>query len=135
MGASTLLLSTKFTDYKHISLMIPVVDWQASVLNNKHFSSFADSLILYGCDSALIIKVLRIMSPTMYNLPIKPAKVFVQYSKYDQLNSETVIKQFTRKNNIKNVKSYNTSHATILLSRKLYKDYAAFLDSVDLPLN
>jgi len=133
MGASTLLLSTKFTDYKHISLMIPVVDWQASILNNKHFSSLLDSLITNGCDSLSIVKALRKMSPTMYNLPIKPDNIFVQYSNYDQLNSASVIKQFIRRNNIKNVKSYNTSHATILLSRKLYKDYAAFLDSVNLP--
>ena len=112
--------------------MIPVVDWNASIMQNKHFNSFIDSLTLDGCDSASIVKALRIMSPTAYKLPIKSDRIFVQYSKYDQLNSESVIKQFTKKNKIKNVKSYNTSHATILLSRKLYKDYADFLDSVSL---
>jgi len=131
MGASILLLSSKFTNYKHISIMIPVIDWRESIFNNNHFKSLIDRLSDSGFDSFTINNALRKMSPVSYNLPIDPGNTFVQYAKYDQLNSEHIIKKFARRKKITNVKSYNTSHATILLSRELYKDYAAFLDSID----
>ena len=131
MGASTLLLSTKFTRYNHITLMIPLIDWREAVFSNQIFNPFVDSLASSGFDSLLIAKALGKISPVTYNIPINPDKTFVQYAKYDQLNSELIIQKFTHRNNIINVKSYKTSHATILLSRKLYKDYAAFLDSVN----
>ena len=131
MGASTLLLSTKFNTYNHITLMIPLIDWREAVFSNQIFNPFVDSLASSGFDSLLIAKVLGKISPVTYNIPIKPDKIFIQYAKYDQLSSEFVIQKFTQRNNITNVKSYKTSHATILLSRKLYKDYAAFLESTN----
>lgn len=131
MGASTLLLSTKFTKYNHITLMIPLIDWSEAVFSNNIFNSFVDSLMSSGFDSLSITKALGKISPVTYNIPINPDKTFVQYAKYDQLSSELIIQKYTQRNNITNVKSYKTSHATILLSRRLYKDYAAFLDSVN----
>ena len=70
------------------------------------------------------------MSPVAYDLPINPDNTFMQYAKYDQLSSDLVVKKFILKNNIVNAKVYSTSHATILLSGRLYRDYATFLDSV-----
>jgi len=131
MGASTLLLSTKFTDYKHICLMIPVVDWDDIIFNNKHFKPIADSLKAHGFNRLDISNALQKMSPLSYKLNL-PKNTFVQYAKYDQLNAENIILSFVEEYQIANFKSYKTSHATILLSSKLYNDYAAFLDSVSI---
>ncbi len=131
MGASTLLLSSKFTNYEHICLMIPLLDWHTAVFDSEYFKPLVDSLFVYGFDSLSIAGTLKKMSPENYQLPLKPGNMFVQYAKYDQLSSERVIQAFIKKNNITKVKSYNTSHATILLSRSVYKDYASFLDSVN----
>jgi len=129
MGASTLLLSTKFTDYEHICLMIPVVDWNNIIFNNKHFKPIADSLKVHGFNHIDISNALQKMSPLSYKLNL-PENTFVQYAKYDQLNAENTMLSFVKQYQISNVKSYKTSHATILLSSKLYNDYTAFLDSV-----
>jgi hypothetical protein len=129
MGASTLLLSTKFTNYEHICLMIPVVDWDDIIFNNQHFKPIADSLEVYGFKRDNISNALQKMSPVSYTLNL-PENTFVQYAKYDQLNAENTMMRFIEEYKITNVESYKTSHATILLSSKLYNDYAAFLDSV-----
>jgi len=131
MGASTVLLSSKFTNYQHICLMIPVINWQTVILGNNHFKSMVDSLNKHGFDSITIAKAFNKMSPTAYRLPVMPDNMFVQYAKYDQLSSESDILSFIKENSITKVKAYNTGHATILLSKCVYEDYAAFLNSIN----
>ncbi len=133
MGASILLSSSKFVNYQHISLMIPVLNWHETIFNNKYFKPLIDCLVVSGFDSVSIASALNKMNPQNYQLPVNTNHIFVQYAKYDQLNSEKLIQDFIKENHITKVKSYNTSHATILLSKKLYADYAAFLNSINEP--
>lgn len=133
MGASTLLLSTKFVKYEHICLMIPVVDWNDIIFNNRHFAPIADSLIAHGFKRTDISNALKKMSPLNYALDL-PKNTFVQYAKYDQLNGQNSIHKFIVEYGLDNVKSYKTSHATILLSPSLYEDYGMFLDSIQISI-
>lgn len=130
MGASFLLLSTQFYTYKHISLMIPVIDWEYILLQNKDLKSLQSVYAHAGIDSVLLSKAFKVISPVNYKLNIPMDKTLIQLADYDQLTPKNKIEKFASHYGIKNVKSYHRSHATILISRQLYIDYGNFLDSL-----
>ncbi len=127
MGASFLLLTSKFHQFEHMNLMIPLIDWEHTMMQNKELKSLLPVYANAGIDSSLLAKAFRTISPINYQLNL-PKKTQIQLADYDQLTSKSRILDFALKNSIDNVIAYPRGHATILLSRKLYKDYERFLD-------
>ncbi len=127
MGASFLLLASKFHHFEHMNLMIPMIDWEHTMMQNKELKSLLPEYAKAGIDSSLLAEAFKIISPVNYELNL-PAKTQIQLAEYDQLTRKSKIIDFARKNGITNVISYPRGHATILLSKKLYTDYERFLE-------
>ncbi|NJO88421.1 MAG: hypothetical protein HC831_05225 [Chloroflexia bacterium] len=127
MGASFLLLTSKFHNFKHINLMIPMVDWERTMMQNKELKLLIPKYLEAGIDSSLLAQAFKILSPANYELNL-PSKTQIQLAEYDQLTSKSKIMDFARKNKIVNVISYPRGHATILFTKKLYRDYEIFLE-------
>jgi len=127
MGASFLLLTSQFYKFEHISLMIPMVDWEHTMLQNKELKSLLPDYAKYDIDSNLLARAFKTISPINYELNLPKQKTLIQLADYDQLTNKKKIIEFADKNGINNIKSYHQGHATILMNRKLYKDYDEFL--------
>ena len=130
MGASMLCNLTNIEKFEHICIMIPVLDWKTLTYNNKYTEKVIVKYKEAGFDQKLLKDAYNLISPINYSLNISQQNVQIQYAKYDQLTPEKVTIKFAEKNKIKNIKGYYKSHATILLSGKLFKDYSNFLDSI-----
>ena len=131
MGASFLLLTSKFYRFEHINLMIPMIDWEHTMMQNKELKSLLPKYASAGFDSTLLANAFKIISPANYQLNLPSDKTMIQFAEYDQLTSKKEIIRFASKNNIDKVVAYPRSHATILLSRELYSDYEIFLGEVE----
>ncbi|MDF1546960.1 MAG: hypothetical protein P1P88_04010 [Bacteroidales bacterium] len=130
MGASFLLLASQYHKFTHLSLMIPVIDWEQIMLKNKTLQPLLTTYVNSGFDIKLLSKAFKIISPVNYKLKIPSGKTLIQVAEYDQLTPKHTIINFAKEYGIKEAISYQRSHATILISMQLYQDYGNFLDSL-----
>lgn len=128
MGASFLLLSAHFERYSHLTLMIPVLDWNSLLLDNPGFCILKQQLISDGYDEEVLRKLYNLVSPLNYSLLTEPGKVFFMTAQYDQLTSMELTEKYRETHNNPLIKIYKRSHSTILTDYDIYSDYAAQLD-------
>ena len=126
IGASALSLLATDRKFDHICLMIPVLDWNTLIFNPA-FKEVRQKLIDSSCNELKLREAYSLVSPASYQMNISPDRVLIQYAKYDQLTPSGVVVDYAKKRNIYNIIGYKESHATILLSSSVYKDYAVFL--------
>jgi hypothetical protein len=131
IGATMLLLTEQMEEFDHLNLMIPIIDFDTVIFKNTHMRDAVAQFEKAGFSEQLLEQAYGIVNPVKYKLEINPRRVQIMYAQYDQLTPENATIKFAQKNNIKKLNAYQRSHATILLTRRLYNDYGLFLDSLD----
>jgi len=129
IGASALSILATERKFDHICLMIPVLDWNTLIFNPA-FKEVRQKLIDSSCNELMLRKAYSLVSPASYQMNIPPDRVLIQYAEYDQLTPSKIVMDYAKKRNICNIIGYKESHATILLSSSVYKDYAVFLKTM-----
>lgn len=127
MGAAFLLLLSERIEFEHIALMIPVLDW-STILNHTELKPVLDRLATAGYDPPMVLEAYNPVSPVSRTLRTDPSRVLIQYAQHDQLTPEATTRAYADARGITQTIGYRESHASILLNRRLYRDYAAFLD-------
>ncbi len=130
MGGSMLCNLSNFENFEHICLMIPILDWKTLTYDNDFMHKILEKYKSAGFEKKLLQDAYNLISPTNYSLNVIPKNVLILYADYDQLTPKKTSLYFAKKNGITNLIGYKRSHATILISRKLFDDYANFLDSI-----
>lgn len=128
MGASFLLLSAQFEKYSHLTVMIPVLDWNSLLLDNPGFCILKQRLLSDGYNEETLRKVYNQVSPLNYKLLTEPQRVLFMTAGYDQLTSMMITEKYLETHQNPLIKVYNRSHSTILTDYNIYKDYAFQLD-------
>lgn len=131
MGGSMLCKLSNIQSFDYVCIMIPVLDWKNLTYDNEIIQKIIPKYKKAGFDKKLLLNAYNLISPVSYPLNVLPQDVQILYAKYDELTPEKVTLSFAKKHGVKNVIGYDRSHATILLSRKLFNDYANFLDSLN----
>jgi hypothetical protein len=67
------------------------------------------------------------MSPTGYSLAIEPRRIMIQAAELDQLTPLERVRDYSKAQGIENLRLYRRGHASILLDRRIYRDYRTFL--------
>jgi hypothetical protein len=127
MGAAMLLLAESVDSLDHLTVMIPVVDWRALMLDNEVTAPAADRLLAAGYERALLERAYELLSPAAHPLRLDGSRVQILYARHDQLTPEATTRRYADERNIAAVHGYEHSHATILLSGDLETDYRVFL--------
>ncbi len=130
IGASMLLLMAQMVDLDHLCIMIPIINWETVTLKNTYMKNVLLRYEREGFSVETLMKAYGLINPISYPIRVKPERVHIMYAEYDQLSPEDAILNFARKNRITKIVSYKRSHATILLSDRLYEDCGMFLDSL-----
>lgn len=133
IGASMLLLTSQMVELDHLSIMIPIINWETVIFENVYMKEIITRIKDTGISEDTLLKAYGLINPANYPLNINPVRTHVMYAEYDQLTPTSVILNYANKNNISSINSYQRSHATILLSRKMYTDYGRFLDTLHVP--
>jgi len=133
MGASFLLLSAQYEFYSHLTVMIPVLDWNTLLLDNPGFCVLKQRLLSDGYPEKAIRNIYNKISPMHYSVITPPGQVLIMAAKYDQLTSTEVIENYRHVHNNPTIKIYDRSHSTILTDYNIYSDYAEQLDMWDKP--
>lgn len=123
MGGALTLMLQSLEELDHLALMIPVLDWNTFITPEEVFPCYGEE----GFSKETIKKAYSLISPVSYPLNIQPERVHIEAALYDQLNPMENIRFYAESNKIKNFYSYRTGHAAILLDKKIYTDYSAFL--------
>ena len=131
MGASALLLLASLQPFDHLCLMIPVVDWRTVACDNPSLQPVTAKLFDLGYDRALLNKAYCLLSPVNYTVQILPSRIQILYAREDQLTPEAVTLDYAQKIGVARIKGFARSHATILLTPSLYKDYEWFLKNLE----
>lgn len=131
IGATMLLLTEQVEEFDHLNIMIPIIDFDTVIFRNTHMRDAVIQFEKEGFSKDLLEQTYGIVNPIKYQLKIDPNRVQMMYAEYDQLTPEKAMVAFAQKNNIKKLMGYPRSHATMLLTRKIYSDYGLFLDSLD----
>lgn len=131
VGATMLLLTAQVEEFDHMSLMIPVIDLETVFFKNDYMSDVVTKFEKAGFSQALLAQAYAVVNPVRYSLKMNPDRVQIMYAEYDKLTPAGETLSFAKANKIKNVIAYPRSHATILLTRKIYKDHGLFLDALD----
>ncbi len=131
MGASFLLLSAQFEKYSHLTVMIPVLDWNSLLLDNPGFCILKQRLLSDGYNDETLRKVYNLVSPLNYKVLTEPERVLFMTAGFDQLTSMTLTEKYLVTHQNPLTKIYNRSHSTILTDYDIYKDYALQLDLWD----
>ena len=130
MGVPMLILGNHNNiKFEHLVLMIPVLNFN-TVFMHKNFKELLGKYNGYGFPIQIIKSANDLISPIHYKLFVNSNNIQILYGKYDQLNPVSTIKKFARDNKVINIIGYNLSHATILLSKKMYTDYDKFLKKI-----
>lgn len=130
IGATIILLTSEVEKFDHLTVMIPVLDLNLVALDNRYMRDVVGRLKKSGFRERDIREAYRTVSPVNYSLKVDPDRVQILYAEYDQLTPPGVIRKFAKTYKIKNVRGYSRSHATILLTSGIYRDYGRFLDSL-----
>lgn len=129
-GASTILLCGQFEPLDHLCMMIPVLDWKRSLLDNQFMKGVKSRVISAGFDTAQLSAAYALMSPSHLPLPLSPRRTQIFFARYDQLNDPAIALDYAAKNGISNIIGYPRSHSTQLFDGKMIKDYGRFLDGL-----
>ncbi len=130
IGAAMLLLGSQMVALDHLCIMIPIIDWDTVFLNNFHMKKIVDRITKEGVREDLLARAYGLINPANYSLNIDPDRIHIMYAEYDQLTPSKIIVDYAKEKRISKIVSYKRSHATILLTSKLYKDCGYFLDSL-----
>ena len=130
IGATMLLLTGQMEKFDHLNMMIPIVDFNTVIFKNQYLRAAVAQFARAGYSEKLLTQAYGLVNPIQYKLKIKPSRLQIMYAQYDQLTPATAMIEFAQKNHIKKLIAYPRSHATILLTRRLYDDYGLFLDSL-----
>jgi len=131
IGATMLLLTEQTEEFDHLNLMIPIIDFDTVIFRNTHMRDAVAQFEKAGFSENLLEQAYGLVNSSRYHLKVDPNRVQIMYAEYDQLMPERTMIAFAQKNNIKKLMGYPRSHATMLLTRKIYGDYGLFLDSLD----
>jgi hypothetical protein len=129
-GASSILIASSMNKFDHISLMIPVVSWTNLALKQPFLKEINMRLNKNGFGDSLLHKSYSLVSAENYKTLTRADRIFIQNSEYDQLIPTAIIDSFCYKNKILKHTTYKTGHGTILLSKKMFKDYAEFISTM-----
>jgi hypothetical protein len=129
IGSSAIGILAASREFDHISMMIPIVDWNTLIFNSL-FEDVREEIMGTNCSEQTLRKAYTLVSPAAYELKTPPERVLIQYAEYDQLTPASIVEGYAEKREIPNINSYRESHATILLNRSMYKDYARFLEKM-----
>jgi hypothetical protein len=127
MGAAMLLLAENVERLDHLTVMIPVLDWRALMLDHELTAPAVNRLLVSGYDRPLLERAYRLLSPVNHALQLPPARVQILYARQDQLTPEATTRRYATHRRIDAVRAYEHSHATILLAGDLDTDYRTFL--------
>jgi hypothetical protein len=130
MGASMILLCGQTEPLDHLCMMIPVLDWRKSLLDNPSMKSVKNRIVSAGFDTARLSAAYALISPSRLTLPLSPGRTQIFFGNYDQLNDSAIALDYARKNNIVNIIGYPRSHSTQLFDGKMIRDYGRFLDGL-----
>jgi len=128
MGASFLLLSAMYEPYSHLTVMIPVLDWNSLMLDNPGYCVLKQRLLADGYPEDALRRIYNLISPINYPILTPPEKILIMSAEHDQLTSTMLIKKYRQTHNNPLIKIYNRSHSTILTDYDIYSDYADQLD-------
>jgi hypothetical protein len=130
VGAAFLWFISSTMPVTHMTLMIPIVDWN-TIMHHASFSHVLDLYAESGLKPDTIRYAYNMISPIDRPSLTDPSRILLLYARYDQLTPESKILDFTFQEKISHVHAYDESHASILLNEKLYRDYAEFLDQAE----
>ncbi len=131
IGATMLLLTEQTEEFDHLNLMIPIIDFDTVIFRNEHMSGAMAHFEKAGYSINLLEQAYGIVNPIKYQLKIDPNRVQIMYAEYDQLTPAPAMIAFAQKNNIQKLRGYPRSHATMLLTGKIYGEYGFFLDTLN----
>ncbi len=130
MGASMILLCGQTEPLDHLCMMIPVLDWRKSVLDNMLLRSVRSRIVSAGFDTGELASAYRLISPAYLPLPLAPERTQKFFGRYDQLNDSAIALDFAKRNGVTDIIGYPRSHSTQLFDGKMIRDYGRFLDSL-----
>ncbi|MCK7512318.1 MAG: hypothetical protein MZV70_55260 [Desulfobacterales bacterium] len=131
IGATILLLTEQIEEFDHINIMIPIINLETVVLKNYHMRDALAQFEKAGFSEDFLEQAYGIVNPSKYRMKVDPNRVQIMYAEYDQLTPVSAMLKYAEANKIKKLMAYPRSHATILLTSRLYDDYGLFLDSLD----
>jgi len=131
MGASFLLLSAKYESYSHITVMIPVLDWNSVLMDNPEMRGLKDRVLADGFSEKTLRQAYGMISPMNHKTLTPPDRILILYARYDQLTSVSVLDAYRKSHGNPGLQIYDRSHATILTASAIYDDYALQLDEWD----
>jgi hypothetical protein len=129
VGAVFLWMLSGREEFDHLALMIPVVDWD-TFLFNPLLSPAVDRLTSLGFSRDLLSRGYSSFSPAGVPTLTNPDRIQVLYARHDRLTPEETTLDFARQNGIIRVAGFEESHASILLNRRMYREYEAFLEEM-----
>jgi hypothetical protein len=131
LGAAILLLTDQWEDWDHAALMIPIVDWNEVLFGEECAAQCRVAFHQAGFEDGLLREAYSLISANRYPLRMDPERVFIQLATHDQLSPAPAVEAYAEKRHLNRLQAYRASHATILLSSRVYRDYADFLKDVD----
>jgi hypothetical protein len=131
LGAAILLLVDQWEDWDHAALMIPIVDWNEVLFSEECATQCRVAFHQAGFADGLLQDAYSLISPNRYPLRMAPERVFIQLATHDQLSPASAVEAYAEKHHLARLQAYRASHATVLLSSRVYRDYADFLRTVN----
>lgn len=123
MGGALTLMLQSVEAIDSMGLMIPVLNWNTFITPEEEFPRYRKA----GFSKELLTQAYHLISPIRYPLTVSPERIQIEAAEFDQLNPIDDIIEYSRKHGIKNIYTYKSAHASILLNKKIYPDYAEFL--------
>ncbi len=124
MGGALAFMLQSLEIIDHLAVMIPVLDWNTFITPEEIYPCYEEE----GFSKETLKKAYSLISPVSYPLTIQPGRVQIEAALYDQLNPVWSIRNYAKNNGIKDFHTYKAGHALILLDKKIYRDYALFLE-------
>ena len=129
IGSSAVGVLAATREFDHMSMMIPIVDWNTLIFG-PFLQDVREEIMGVYCSEERLRRAYRLVSPVAYELKTPPERVFLQYAEYDQLTPAAAVEEYAKKRELGNITGYSESHATILLNSSVYRDYARFLEDM-----
>ena len=131
VGATILMLTEQTEAFDHINIMIPVINLETVVFQNIYMRDAVAQFEKAGFSEDILARAYGIVNPIKYPLRVDPGRVQIMYAEYDQLTPVEAILEYAKEQKISRLIAYPRSHATILMTCRLYEDYGLFLDSLE----
>lgn len=127
MGAAMVLLVSRYEALDHVAVMIPVLDWRALWLEHPVFRPLREELRSAGYDEELLRRGYGLVSPAEGGVGVRGDRMQVLVAAKDRLNPARRVLRLSSEWGVAEVRIYPRSHGTVLLERRMFRDYAAFL--------